>query len=70
MIFTEYLSVRGVEQLNFTLKSVFLHYRVHLGNDSANKSSCRSGTGHGAKTKWEPCAGVLASGFPSELTPE
>lgn len=67
MIFIEYLNVRGVEQLGFTLKSAFLHYRVHLGNDPANKSSCWSGPGHGAKTKWEHHAGTLASVLPLNL---
>lgn len=67
VIFTVYVNVRGVEQLNFTLKSAFLHCRVHLGNDSANKSSRWSGTGHGTKTKWEHDAGMLASGFFTEF---
>lgn len=43
-IFITYLNVRVAVQLNFILKSVFL-YRVHLGNDSANKSDRWSGAG-------------------------
>lgn len=42
------------------ISSTFLSYRVYLGNDSANKSYCRSGAGRWAKTKWECRASTSA----------